>query len=117
MDPFRHAHPSRRHANISPEVIEAARLDRLRGWAYLWRIVLQLIWPVVAVVLLPRLVDSIRIFDLIFVITRGGPGTSTLVASVLDFSIFQSGRLGLMAALGFVILILINIVFILVKGK
>ncbi len=96
--------------NISPEVIEAARLDRVRGWAYLWRIVLPLIWPVVAVVLLLRLVDSIRIFDLIFIITRGGPGTSTLVASVLDFSIFQSGRLGVMAALGFVILIAINIV-------
>jgi multiple sugar transport system permease protein len=98
--------------SISPEVIEAARLDRVRGWIYVRRIVLPMIWPVVTVVLLLRLVDSIRIFDLVYIITRGGPGTSTLVASVYDFTIFQAGRLGVMAALGFLILILINLVVI-----
>ena len=58
---------------ISPEVIEAARLDRVRGLTYMRRIVLPLIWPVVTVVLLLRLVDEIRIFDVILIITRGGP--------------------------------------------
>jgi multiple sugar transport system permease protein len=98
---------------ISPEVIEAARLDRVRGWKYITNIVIPLIWPVVMVVLLLRLVDSIRVFDLIYIITRGGPGTATLVASVYDFTIFQAGRLGVMAAYGFLILIVINIVVIL----
>ena len=98
---------------ISPEVIEAARLDRIRGWKYITKIVIPLIWPVVMVVLLLRLVDSIRIFDLVFVITRGGPGTATLVASVYDYTIFQAGRLGVMAAYGFLILIVINLVVIL----
>lgn len=98
--------------SISPEVIEAARLDRVRGWVYVRRIVLPMIWPVVTVVLLLRVVDSIRVFDLVYIITRGGPGTSTLVASVYDFSIFQAGRLGVMAALGFLILIIINLVVI-----
>ena len=98
---------------ISPEVVEAARLARVRGWKYLTNIVIPLIWPVVMVVLLLRLVDSIRIFDLVFVITRGGPGTATLVASVYDFTIFQAGRLGVMAAYGFLILIVINLVVIL----
>ena len=98
---------------ISPEVIEAARLDRVRGWKYITKIVIPLIWPVVMVVLLLRLVDSIRIFDLVFVITRGGPGTATLVASVYDYTIFQAGRLGVMAAYGFLILIVINLVVIL----
>ena len=98
---------------ISPEVVEAARLDRVRGWKYLTNIVIPLIWPVVMVVLLLRLVDSIRIFDLVFVITRGGPGTATLVASVYDFTIFQAGRIGFMAAYWFLILIVINLVVIL----
>ena len=53
------------------------------------------------------------IFDLVFVITRGGPGTATLVASVYDYTIFQAGRLGVMAAYGFLILIVINLVVIL----
>ena len=94
-------------------MIEAARLDRVRGWKYITKIVIPLIWPVVMVVLLLRLVDSIRIFDLVFVITRGGPGTATLVASVYDYTIFQAGRLGVMAAYGFLILIVINLVVIL----
>ena len=98
---------------ISPEVIEAARLDRVRGWKYITSIVIPLIWPVVMVVLLLRLVDSIRIFDLVYIITRGGPGTATLVASVYDFTIFQAGRIGVMAAYGFLILIVINLVVIL----
>lgn len=97
---------------ISPEIVEAARLDRVRGWAYLRRIVIPLIWPVIAMVLLLRLVDSIRIFDMIYVITRGGPGSATLLASVNNFTMFQSGRLGTTAAYGLIIVLVINIVVI-----
>ena len=97
---------------ISPEVVEAARLDRVRGWSYLRRIVIPLIWPVITIVLLIRLVDAIRIFDIVYVITRGGPGTATLLASVNAYTVFQSGRLGVMAAYGFLIVIAINIVVI-----
>jgi len=94
--------------SISPEILEAARLDRVRGPIYVFRIVLPLIWPVLLVVALIRLVDSIRTFDLVYIMTRGGPGSSTLVASVYDFTIFQAGNLGKMAALGFLLLLLIN---------
>ena len=97
---------------ISPEVVEAARLDRVRGLTYLRRIVLPLIWPVVTVVLLLRLVDEIRIFDVILIITRGGPGSSTLLASMNIYSIFHAGRLGVMAAYGVLMVIAINIVVI-----
>ncbi len=101
---------------ISSEILEAARLDRVRGWTHLRKIVLPLIWPVVTIVMLLRIVDSIRIFDLIWIITRGGPGTSTLLASVQDYTLFQAGRLGPMAAYGILIVILINlIVFSFVK--
>ena len=96
--------------SISPEITEAARLDRVRGVTYYWRIVIPLIRPVIMVVILIRLVDSIRIFDLNFIMTKGGPGSSTLLASVYDYTIFEQGHLGLMAAYGFLILILINIV-------
>jgi multiple sugar transport system permease protein len=96
--------------SISPEITEAARLDRLRGFAYYTRIVLPLIRPVIMVVLLIRLVDSIRIFDLNFIMTKGGPGSATLLASTYDYTIFEQGHLGLMAAYGFLILLLINVV-------
>jgi multiple sugar transport system permease protein len=96
--------------SISPEVVEAARLDRVRGLTYYRRIVIPLIRPVIMVVILIRLVDSIRIFDLNFIMTKGGPGSATLLASTYDYTIFEQGHLGLMAAYGFLILLLINIV-------
>lgn len=96
--------------SISPEITEAARLDRVRGIPYYTRIVLPLLRPVIMVVLLIRLVDSIRIFDLNFIMTKGGPGSATLLASTYDYTIFEQGHLGLMAAYGFLILILINVV-------
>jgi multiple sugar transport system permease protein len=100
--------------SVSPEVAEAARLDRIRGLFYLRKILLPLIWPVVVVVVLIRLVDSIRVFDLFYIMTRGGPGSSTLVSGVYAFTMFQTGRLSDMAALGIVILIAINVLVSLV---
>jgi multiple sugar transport system permease protein len=95
---------------IPVEIAEASRLDGLRAFQYTLRMVIPLLWPVAAVALLLRVVDSIRIFDLVYVITRGGPGSATLVASVNAYTIFQAGRIGIMAAYGFFIVILINIV-------
>lgn len=97
---------------IPVEINEAARLDGLRGWTYLRKIILPLIWPVVAMVLLLRIVDALRTFDLIYIITRGGPGSATLVASVDNYIMFQTGRLGTTAAYGLIIVIVINIVVV-----
>jgi multiple sugar transport system permease protein len=94
---------------IPAEILEAASIDRVKGLRRVWLIVLPSIWPVVVVVTLIRLVDSVRIFDLVYVMTRGGPGSATLVASVYDFTIFQSGRIGLMASFGFFIVVFINL--------
>lgn len=94
--------------SISPEITEAARLDNVRGWRYVWRIMLPLLAPVLVIVALIRLVDLVRIFDLVNVMTGGGPGSSTLVASQNDYSLFQSGNFGQTAALGFIILLLVN---------
>lgn len=99
--------------SLPVEVTEAARLDGLRGLVYVRKIVVPLILPVITVVVLIRFIDSIRIFDLIYVMTRGGPGSSTLTLSVYDYSIFQAGDLGKMAALGWIILIIVNIFAIL----
>lgn len=97
---------------IPPEIIEAARIDRVTGFRLVRVMILPMVWPVVIVVALIRVVDSVRIFDLVYVMTRGGPGSSTLVASVYDYTIFQSGRIGRMAAFGFIIVIFVNLLVI-----
>jgi multiple sugar transport system permease protein len=98
--------------SIPGDVLEAARLDRIQGLTYIRRILLPLLWPVVTVVVLLRLVDAIRMFDSVYVITRGGPGTSTLLASVNMYLTFLSGRLGVMAAFGIVLVVVINVVVV-----
>src|ERR1700716_2313320 len=96
--------------SVSVEVTEAAELDGLTEWQKLWRIVMPLIRPVAMVVVLIRLIDSIRVFDLIFVLTRGGPGTATEVLSVYSYVTgFTEGDMGTAAALAWVTVAFVNV--------
>lgn len=96
--------------SVSVEVVEAAELDGLSEWQKLRRIVLPLIRPVLMVVVLIRLIDSIRVFDMIFVLTRGGPGTATETLSVFSYVTgFTEGDMGSAAALAWVMVLFVNV--------
>jgi len=96
--------------SVSVEVVEAAELDGLSEWQKLWRIVMPLIRPVVMVVLLIRLIDSIRVFDLIFVLTRGGPASTTEVLSIFGYITgFTEGDMGSASAIAWVTVVFVNI--------
>jgi multiple sugar transport system permease protein len=96
--------------SVSTEVTEAAELDGLTEWQKLWRIVVPLIRPVLLVVVLIRLIDFIRMFDLVFVMTRGGPGSTTEVLSLFSYVTgFASGDMGSASAIAWVTLVLVNI--------
>ena len=96
--------------SVSTEVTEAAELDGLTEWQKLWRVVVPLIRPVLLVVVLIRLIDSIRMFDLVFVMTRGGPGSTTEVLSLFSYVTgFASGDMGSASAIAWVTLVLVNI--------
>lgn len=100
--------------SVSVEVVEAAELDGLGEWQKLWRIVMPLIKPVVIVILLIRLIDAIRSFDLVFVLTRGGPGSSTEVLSILSYVTgFTSGDMGTASAIAWVTVVLVNVLVVL----
>jgi len=76
--------------------------------------VMPLIRPVVIVILLIRLIDAIRSFDLVFVLTRGGPGSSTEVLSILSYVTgFTSGDMGTASAIAWVTVVLVNILVML----
>jgi multiple sugar transport system permease protein len=96
--------------SVSTEVTEAAELDGLTEWQKLWRIVVPLIRPVLLVVVLIRLIDSIRMFDLVYVMTRGGPGSTTEVLSLFSYVTgFASGDMGSASAIAWVTVVLVNI--------
>ena len=100
--------------SVPVEVVEAAALDGLTEWQKLRRIVIPLIRPVIAVVVLIRLIDAIRTFDLIFVLTRGGPGSSTEIVSIYSYITgFTSGDMGGAASIAWITVILINILVLL----
>jgi multiple sugar transport system permease protein len=96
--------------SISPEITEAAELDGLTRFQYLRRIVLPLLTPIIVVVGLIRLIDALKTFDLIYIITRGGPGTATYTLPLHAYATgFASFLMGPSAAIAWVVVIIVNV--------
>jgi multiple sugar transport system permease protein len=96
--------------SISPEITEAAELDGLSRFQYLWQIALPLLMPIIVVVGLIRLIDALKTFDLIYIITRGGPGTTTYTLPLHAYAMgFESFLMGPSAAVAWFVVIMVNI--------
>lgn len=63
---------------IPRDIYEAATMDGTRPARVFWRITLPLLWPNLLVVIVLALIRAVQIFDEVFVLTSGGPGTATL---------------------------------------
>jgi multiple sugar transport system permease protein len=72
-------------ASLPEEPFEAARVDGARGWQLVRYILLPLLRPAILVILVVRLTDAFRIFDLVYILTGGGPGDFTQVASTFIY--------------------------------
>jgi multiple sugar transport system permease protein len=59
--------------SIPPQLYEAAQLDGANGWQQFWRVTFPLLRPVSAITLLLGLVYTLKVFDIIWIMTRGGP--------------------------------------------
>jgi ABC-type sugar transport system permease subunit len=71
---------------IDPSLYEAARMDGAGRWTQFRAITLPLVAPALLVATLFRALDAIRVFDLVFVLTAGGPGSATEPLSLYAFS-------------------------------
>jgi multiple sugar transport system permease protein len=67
------------------EPLEAARVDGASSWQILMRIVLPLLKPVIAIIIVIRLADAFRIFDVVYVLTASGPANRTDVLSTFIY--------------------------------
>jgi raffinose/stachyose/melibiose transport system permease protein len=91
---------------IPQEYFEAARVDGASPLRSFWHVTVPLSWPATTTVVILSLIGGLRSFDLIWTMTRGGPGfTSDVVASVI-YKHYQAGFYGLSTA-GNVVLILV----------
>lgn len=105
-------------AGINPDLYEAAALDGASWWQSFRDITLPGLANVIAVAILFRALDAFKIFDLIFMITKGQPGTST---ETISWYIYDRGRqaleMGYASALSFLFLIFVTILATIYVGR
>lgn len=95
---------------VPKEAVEAARVDGASGWQQFRYIEVAFLRPLLLLVFFLRLADVLRVFDHIFVLTGGGPGTSTQLLSVylhrVGFRFFNEGEAAALAVVvlaGFIV--------------
>ncbi len=97
--------------NIPTDPVEAAKIDGANGWQAFWLVVFPLLKPITTVVVTIAVINGFKVFDLIWVMTQGGPFRSSETLAVTMYrESFVSYRLGYGAAIANV-LSLIVIVF------
>jgi multiple sugar transport system permease protein len=106
---------------ISADIHEAALLDGLRLRHLIWHIYVPLLTPVLIVVLLIRVIDGVRTFDSVFILTQGGPGLATMLISIRAWILgLINLNFGQAAALSYLLLLFVSIlvaIFIRVLGQ
>jgi multiple sugar transport system permease protein len=96
---------------IPPELYEAGQVDGAAGWPAFARITWPLVRPILLVALLFRTLDALRAFDLMFVLTGGGPAGSTETLTVYAYrALFQTLQVGFGSAIGVVVFVLVMVV-------
>ena len=96
---------------IPAELYEGARIDGAGPWRLFWRITLPLLRPSILVALLFRTLDAVRIFDLPFVLTGGGPGYATETLSIYAYrTLFTNLDFGYGATLAFGMFVCVMVV-------
>jgi multiple sugar transport system permease protein len=100
--------------NVAPDQIEAARLDGARGWRMLWYVVLPQLKPATFIAVVVTVIGALRSFDLVSIMTDGGPYGSSRVLSfyMYEQALSEYGyRMGYGAAIA-VVLFAIMMIFI-----
>jgi multiple sugar transport system permease protein len=91
-------------ATLPEDLDEAAAVDGANAWQRFWQIRIPLLRPAILVALIVRTVDAFRVFDIVYILTSGGPAYKTLTITYLTYlNSFAFGKQGIGAALSFLI--------------
>ncbi len=100
-------------SNVDREQLEAAQIDGASWWMAFRRIVLPAILPVMFIAILIRGLDLIRIFDVIWTMTSGGPGTYTETISIYAYQMaFREFEISYSSAIAFLVIFILTVVII-----
>ena len=100
-------------SNVDQSLVEAAEIDGASPQRTFVKIILPAIWPVMAIALLIRGLDLFRIFDVIWALTKGGPGTRTETISIYTYvQGFRQFETSYTGAIAFLVIVLLSAVVI-----
>lgn len=106
---------------IPTELYEAAALDGAGPWQRFRHLTLPLVLPALAIALVFRTMDAFRVFDLVYVMTQGGPGGSTTVLQFFGYQkMFAEGFVGYGSAVSvlvFVIVLAVSLLYLKLVGR
>ncbi len=96
--------------SIPHELIEAARIDGISPWQQFRYIIFPLIIPSFNINLVMALIGGFKVFDMVYVLTNGGPGFASQVVSTVVYKAFGEGRWGYGTALNLVLFAIISLI-------
>jgi multiple sugar transport system permease protein len=104
---------------LPPEPLEAARLDHARTWEIYAFVALPMLKPALLSLTFVKMVESLRSFDLIYVMTRGGPGITTETLDMYAFSqgFVESGNISYASSMAVLMMIVTNVGFMLLWSR
>ncbi len=97
-------------ATIGQEYYEAARIDGATRLQQFWRVTVPLVRPATTTVIILSLIGGLRLFDLIWAMTRGGPGFSSDVLASVIYKQYQAGFWGLSTAGNVILFLMIALI-------
>lgn len=108
-------------ATLPEEPFEAAIVDGANAWQRFWRITLPLLSPALVTAVLLRSIDALKTFDIIYVMTRGGPGFATetlnIYTYVRSFEYFQFGQASSLLVIFFTIILGVSLLLTQVRNR
>lgn len=100
-------------SNVDREQLEAAQIDGASWWMTFRRVVLPAIMPVMFIAVLIRALDLFRVFDVIWTMTNGGPGTMTETISIYAYNMaFREFEISYSSAIAFLVICILTVMVI-----
>jgi multiple sugar transport system permease protein len=92
--------------SIPDSIYEAAEVDRASPWRQFWTVTVPMVLPFLMLAVLFRAIENFKMFDMVNLLTSGGPGSTTEVVSItLKREAFEKWRTGYSSALGIILFV------------
>src|SRR5215469_6610475 len=108
-------------AALPTEPYEAAQLDGASAWQTFWRITYPMVLPFLMVAAIIRTIDAVKAFDIIYVISQGGPGTSSETLNIFlylqAFAFYNIGYASAVVVVFFALIIALSLVLLYVRQR